>query len=170
MWCLSTSGVWILTSSPHADQPFRRLGLAAYPDSVEPRKLVIGVGTSLLALLALTAMHVLPAMGPDTQQPMVGMVHGVSAQDAPMHAATGFVPTESEVGAAHDAGGVPWHGHSLMHLCFAVLVVALMLALSRWLRPRVLAVAPQARSAAHRLIFSLDIGPPNRVALCVVRC
>ena len=131
---------------------------------------MIGVGTSLLALLALTAMHVLPAVGQDTQQPMVGMVHGVSAQAAPVHAVTGSVPTEPEVAAAHDADGAPWHGHSLVHLCFAVLVVALTLALARWLRPRLLAVCPLVRSAAHRLVFSLDIGPPNRVALCVVRC
>ena len=103
---------------------------------------MIGAGTSLLALLALTAMHVLPAMGQDTQQPMVGMVHGVSAQAAPVHAVTGSVPTEPEVAAAHDADGAPWHGHSLMHLCFAVLVVALTLALARWLRPRLLAVCP----------------------------
>lgn len=72
--------------------------------------------------------------------------------------------------SSHGADGVPSGGHSLVHLCFAVLVVALTLAFARWLRPRAVAFAPLVRAVAQKPLFSLDVGPPNRVALCVVRC
>ena len=119
---------------------------------------MIGAATAVLALLALAAMHGLPVMGVAMPAADVGVMSSVDAERA----------LAAEAG--HDAGGVPLHGHSFVHLCLAVLVAALTFVLGRWLRPRLLTVAPQVRAIAQRPLFSLDIGPPSRVALCVVRC
>ena len=150
---------------------------------------MIGAATAVLALLALAAMHGLPVMGVAMPAADVGVMSAVDAAGAPTMTHTpgdpmaamghdaaahlaAVVDAEGALAAAsgHDAGGVPLHGHSFVHLCLAVLVAALTFVLGRWLRPRLLTVAPQVRAIAQRPLFSLDIGPPSRVALCVVRC
>ncbi|MEO8108005.1 MAG: hypothetical protein ABI720_11880 [Actinomycetes bacterium] len=146
------------------------------------RRVVIGGATAVLALLALTAMHGLPAMGMAMPAGGVGSGHAVAvdASAAAHHSTAGStagatgaagVAAPHATAAAHDAGGVPLHGHSFVHLCLAVLVAALALALARWLRPRGWAAARRVRAElAQRPLFALDISPPNRLALCVVRC
>jgi hypothetical protein len=145
----------------------------------------IVAASALLALLALAAMHALPAMG-------MAMPSGILAADASgagaashpdamtntdpgamTHTDPGAMthPAPAPVAAAtHAAGGVPVHGHSLLHLCVAVLVAALTMAFARWLRLRAETIAPLVRAVTERPLFSLDIGPPRTVALCVVRC
>ena len=134
------------------------------------RRLVIGAVTSLLALLALTAMHVLPAMAQDAQPLMAGMVHAVDAPASAVHVDAGSVPVQTDTGSTHDAGGSPWHGHSLVHLCLAVLAVGLTLLLARSRRPTSGSLMSWPRLVARRPLFMHEIGPPGLASLCVVRC
>lgn len=128
---------------------------------------------ALLALLALAAMHALPAMGMAVPAGLAAAPHtGITASDAAgadvMTPADTVHPEAASDG--HDAGGVPVHGHSLLHLCLAVLVAALTLVLARWLRPRGWTITQPLAAVAQRLRIWFDIGPPRNLVLCVVRC
>ncbi len=144
--------------------------VAAYPEVVSARRLVIGAVTSLLALLALTAMHVLPAVAQDAPPLMAGMVHAVGAPASAVHVDGASAAMQPDTGATHDAGGAPWHGHSLVHLCLAVLAVGLTLMLARSRHPASGALMSWPRLVVRRPLFVHEIGPPGLASLCVVRC
>ncbi len=147
--------------------------------------MVVGALTAGLALLALTAMHALPmsaahsdpaaAEAPAGAAVMAGMhddhVAGM-AMPADVHAldvgaATG---TTGTTGTANSTGGVPLHQHSLLHLCVAVLVIGLSLALAAGVRRRPLTNSALTRIVPMRALLTRDTGPPSLAGLCLLRC
>jgi hypothetical protein len=137
----------------------------------------VGAVTAVLALLALTAMHALPmAMGHgDTAAASdvsdAAVMPGMHAGhvDGMAMASTGE-SGHAAAAAVHSTDGVPPHGHSLLHLCVAVLVAGLSLALVAgfWRRPW--AGIALSRMALARAVLTRDTGPPSLAGLCLLRC
>ncbi len=73
-------------------------------------------------------------------------------------------------GITHSTNGVPPHEHSLLHLCVAVLVVGLSLALAAVLRRRAGTNVVLTRIAPLRTALTRDTGPPTLAGLCLLRC
>jgi len=148
----------------------------------------VGAVTAVLALLALTAMHALPmgmghsdavagdATAGSVGTPATGLMHAghvdgmvMSGVLATANTAAGTVPATA-AGAKHSTGGVPPHGHSLLHLCVAVLVVGLSLALAAGLRRRLWGSVLLTRMVPVRAALTRDTGPPSLAGLCLLRC
>jgi hypothetical protein len=136
-----------------------------------------------LALLALTAMHALPMASAhsDAAAPAAasaamhgghvdGMVMGAVATVGAVTAIAPGAVRATATAAAHNTDGVLPHGHSLLHLCVAVLVVGLSLALAAVQRRRPWASAALTRMAPVRAVLSRETGPPSLAGLCLLRC
>ena len=153
--------------------------------------MAVGAVTAVLALLALTAMHALPmgmghsdavagdATAGSVGTPASGLMHAghvdgmvMSGVLATANTAAGTVPAVPAItaGAKHSTGGVPPHGHSLLHLCVAVLVVGLSLALAAGLRRRLWGSVLLTRMVPVRAALTRDTGPPSLAGLCLLRC
>ena len=146
---------------------------------MNPRRVAVGAVTAVLALLALTAMHALPMVmahsdaasaaasggavmpvGHVDGMTMPGDVHGVDAAGAATGAAS----------VLHSTDGVPPHEHSLLHLCVAVLVAGLSLAVAAVFRRRRWTSTALTRIAPVRAVLTRDTGPPSLTGLCLLRC
>lgn len=139
-------------------------------------RVAVGAITAIFALLALTAMHALPMAAASTSH-TPAMAASAAVPDVHVGAmhlghgdATPISPTATATAAAQNTGGVPSHGHTLLHLCVAVLAVALLLLLAARLRQRPWTRPPHLRVPSLRALLTRDVDPPTLAGLCVLRC